>query len=50
MSNVKRILCAKLERNLFNQIALFSMAGLALSLALVFGCDLQIPRSGSEPA
>jgi hypothetical protein len=42
MSNVKRILCSSLECNLFNQIALFSMTGLCLSLALVFTCDVGI--------
>jgi hypothetical protein len=39
MSNVKRILCSSLE---FNQIALFSMTGLGLSLALAFTCNLGI--------
>jgi hypothetical protein len=42
MSSMK-ILWAHPERKLFNQIALFSMSGLALSLALAFACDLQIP-------
>jgi hypothetical protein len=40
MSGMK-ILWAHLERNPLHQVAAFSMAGLALSLA--FGCDLQIP-------
>jgi hypothetical protein len=43
MSNAKRILFAKLESSLFGQIALFSVAGLAMSLALAFSYDLQIP-------
>jgi hypothetical protein len=42
MSSIK-ILWAHPERNLFNQIAMFSVSGLAMSLALVFACDLQIP-------
>jgi hypothetical protein len=43
MSNAKRILFAKLESSLFGQVALFSIAGLAMSLALAFSYDLQIP-------
>ena len=42
MSSIK-ILWAHPERKLFNQIAIFSVSGLALSLALAFACDLQIP-------
>ena len=42
MSRMK-ILWAHPERNLFNQIAMFSLSGLAMSLALAFACDLQIP-------
>jgi hypothetical protein len=36
------ILFAKLESSLFSQIAAFSVAGLSLSMALIFVCDLQI--------
>jgi hypothetical protein len=43
MSNAKRILFAKLESSLFGQIALFSVAGFAMSLALALSYDLQIP-------
>ena len=39
MSNVKRILCSNLE---FNQIALFSVTGLGLSLVLAFTCNVGI--------
>jgi hypothetical protein len=42
MSSMK-ILWTHPERNLFNQIAMFSVAGLAMSLVLAFACDLQIP-------
>lgn len=42
MSNVIRILGSSLERNLFNQIAMFSSTGLAASLSLVLVCDLRI--------
>ena len=42
MSSMK-ILWAHPERNPFNQVAAFSFAGLALSLALAFTCDLPIP-------
>jgi|HubBroStandDraft_5_1064220.scaffolds.fasta_scaffold3098552_1 hypothetical protein len=41
MATVK-ILWAHPERKLFNQIALFSVAGFATSLVLAFACDLQI--------
>jgi hypothetical protein len=34
--------CSSLECSLFNQIALFSTAGLSVSLALVLGYDLRI--------
>jgi hypothetical protein len=37
------ILFAKLESSLFSQIAMFSVAGLSLSLALAFTYDLQMP-------
>jgi hypothetical protein len=37
MSNVKRAFCSNLE---FNQIALFSVTGLCLSLALALTCNL----------
>ncbi len=42
MSNVKKIFSSSLERNLFNQIAMFSSTGLAASLSLVLACDLRI--------
>ena len=42
MSNVKRIVCSSLECNLFNQIALFSVTGLCLSLATIFICNVGI--------
>jgi hypothetical protein len=37
------MLFAKLESSLFSQIAMFSVAGLSLSMALSFAYDLQIP-------
>jgi len=42
MSNVRKIFCSSLECRLFNQIALFSTAGLFVSLALVLAYDLRI--------
>jgi hypothetical protein len=42
MASINKFLWANPERNLFNQIALFSTAGLATSLALAFACDLQL--------
>jgi ubiquinone biosynthesis protein UbiJ len=42
MATINKFLKVDAERNLFNQIAAFSVAGLAMSLALVFTCDLQI--------
>jgi hypothetical protein len=42
MSSIK-FLWTHPERNLFNQVAMFSIAGLVMSLALAFTCDLQIP-------
>jgi hypothetical protein len=42
MATINNFLWANPERNLFNQIAVFSMAGLAMSLTLAFTCDLQI--------
>jgi hypothetical protein len=42
MSSINKFLWANPERNLFNQIAAFSVAGLAMSLTLAFTCDLQI--------
>jgi hypothetical protein len=42
MSSMK-ILWAHPERKLFNQIAMFSVSGFAMSLVLAFACDLQIP-------
>jgi hypothetical protein len=43
MASINKFLWANPERNLFNQIALFSVGGLAMSLALIFACNLQIP-------
>jgi hypothetical protein len=37
------ILFAKLESSLFTQIAMFSVAGFSMSLAMAFSYDLQIP-------
>jgi hypothetical protein len=42
MTTVRKIFGAKSESGLFNQIALFSSAGLSISLALVLAYDLQI--------
>jgi hypothetical protein len=42
MANVRKIFCSSLECSLFNQIAMFSSAGLSASLALVLSCDLRI--------
>jgi hypothetical protein len=42
MSNVRQLFCSKMECSLFNQIALFSVAGLSMSLTLVFAYDLQM--------
>jgi len=37
------ILLAKLESSLFGQIAMLSIVGFSVSLALAFNSDLQIP-------
>jgi hypothetical protein len=42
MSGVREIFCSSLECSLFNQIALFSTAGLSVSMVLVFAYDLRI--------
>jgi hypothetical protein len=42
MSGVRKFFRSSLECNLFNQIALFSTAGLSVSLALVLAYDLRI--------
>jgi hypothetical protein len=42
MSSVRKFFCSSLECNLFNQIALFSIAGLSVSMALVLVCDLRM--------
>jgi hypothetical protein len=42
MSRAKQFLCSKLECSLFNQIVLFSLAGLSVSLTLASVYDLQI--------
>jgi len=39
---MSKLFGTKLERNLFNQVAMFSVAGLSMSLALVFTYNLQI--------
>ncbi len=42
MSNAFKIFSSSPERNLFNQIAMFSSTGLSASLSLVLACDLRI--------
>jgi hypothetical protein len=42
MSSVRKIFCTSLECSLFNQIVLFSTAGLSVSLALVLAYDLRL--------
>jgi hypothetical protein len=42
MSKVRKIVCSSLECSLFDQIALFSTAGLSVSLALVLAYDLRM--------
>jgi hypothetical protein len=42
MSSAKQFFCSKLECHLFNQIVLFSIAGLSVSLTLATVYDLQI--------
>ena len=42
MSSVRKFFCSSLECNLFNQIALFSCAGLSMSTALVLAYDLRM--------
>jgi hypothetical protein len=39
---MKKIFCSSLECSLFNQIVMFSAAGLSASLSLVLVCDLRI--------
>jgi hypothetical protein len=44
MSDLKRALCAKMDCNLFNTIAIFSVTGLSMSLlALAYGVQLSEP-------
>ena len=43
MSKAKLFLCTRLECHLFNQVAVFSIAGLSISTVLASICDLQIP-------
>lgn len=43
MSSITKFLWANPDRGLFNQVALFSLAGLSMSIALAFTCNLQIP-------
>ncbi len=38
----EQYLCAKLECSLFNQIALFCVGGLSMSMALVLAYDIRI--------
>jgi hypothetical protein len=42
MAKARRFLCAKLECSLFNQIALFSVGGISMSMALVLAYDIRI--------
>ncbi len=42
MAKAKRFLCAQLECNLFNQIMLFSVGGVSMSMAMVLAYDLRI--------
>jgi len=42
MSRAKQFLCSNLECSLFNQILLFSAAGLSVSLTLASIFDLQM--------
>jgi len=42
MSRGKQFLCSHLECNLFNQIMLFSVSGLSVSLTLASIYDLQM--------
>jgi len=42
MSGVMKIFCSSLECRLLNQIAMFSSAGLSMSMALVLAYDLRI--------
>jgi hypothetical protein len=43
MSSITKFLRANPDRGLFNPIAIFSLAGLSMSIALALVCDLQIP-------
>jgi hypothetical protein len=42
MYSVRKIFRSSLEYSLFNQVALFSSAGLSISLALVLAYDLRL--------
>jgi hypothetical protein len=42
MSIASKVFYASVERSLFNQIAMFSAAGLSMSLALVFVGGLRV--------
>jgi hypothetical protein len=42
MSRMRKAFCLGLECSLFNQIVLFSSAGLSVSLALVLAYDLRL--------
>jgi hypothetical protein len=42
MSSITKFSPTNPDRGLFSQIAMFSLAGLSLSLALAFTCDLQV--------
>jgi hypothetical protein len=39
---MSKFFASKIEYNLFNQIALFSVSGLSLSLMVVYAYDLQM--------
>jgi hypothetical protein len=42
MSSITKFLWANPDRGLFNQIAMFSLAGLSMSVALVLTCNIQM--------
>jgi hypothetical protein len=42
MANARRILCANLDCSLFNQIMLFCVGGISMSIALVFAYGIRI--------
>ena len=42
MSSITKFLWANPDRGLFNQVAMFSLAGLSLSMALILTFNLQV--------